>query len=81
MLTVTLFAPSRTVVGIDPDIDMLDIARNRPDSSLVTWIMGDANKICPEALRAATPTLEPGTTGRTISLAAPERRRMVRSPS
>ena len=49
MLTVTLAAPTRTVVGIDPDSGMLDIARNRPGSQLVTWILGDANKICPES--------------------------------
>ncbi|MGB5755340.1 MAG: class I SAM-dependent methyltransferase [Acidimicrobiales bacterium] len=44
-LTVTLARPDREVIGIDPDAGMLDVARRRPGSGGVRWILGDSEDI------------------------------------
>lgn len=45
LLTVTLAAPGRNVVGIDPSEAMLAYARSRPGGDAVTWIRGDSGAI------------------------------------
>ncbi|MEM7325720.1 MAG: class I SAM-dependent methyltransferase [Actinomycetota bacterium] len=45
ILTVTLVSAGRTVIGVDPDAGMLDVARNRPGSERVTWQLGDSRLI------------------------------------
>ncbi|MGL3199803.1 MULTISPECIES: methyltransferase domain-containing protein [Curtobacterium] len=45
ILTVTLAAPGRTVVGVDPSATMLDRARQRPGGDRVTWVLGDSRSI------------------------------------
>lgn len=47
MLTVSLVAPGRTVVGVDPSPHMLDYARRRPGADAVTWYLGDSRVIPP----------------------------------
>ncbi|MGG5174989.1 class I SAM-dependent methyltransferase [Pseudarthrobacter sp. J1763] len=45
ILTVTLSAPGRTVVGIDPAAAMLDRATSRPNGASVEWRLGTSNLI------------------------------------
>lgn len=45
ILTVTLAAPGRRVVGADPSASMLAYARARPDGEHVEWIEGDASAL------------------------------------
>lgn len=45
MLTVTLTAAGRTVVGVDPSDAMLAIARRRPGTEGVQWFRGDSRNI------------------------------------
>lgn len=45
LLTVTLAAPGRSVVGVDPSATMLDRARQRPDGDRVTWVLGDSRSV------------------------------------
>lgn len=45
LLTVTLAAPGRSVVGVDPSATMLDHARARPGSERVRWLLGDSAAI------------------------------------
>jgi SAM-dependent methyltransferase len=42
LLTRSLVAPGRTVIGVDPSHTMLDFARRQPGSDSVAWIYGDA---------------------------------------
>jgi SAM-dependent methyltransferase len=49
LLTRSLVAPDRTVVGVDPSATMLDWARRQPGSEAVTWILGTAADIEPDA--------------------------------
>lgn len=45
ILTVTLRAPDRTVVGVDPSASMLAYARQRPGGDAVDWRVGDSRQI------------------------------------
>ena len=45
ILTATLAAPGRTVVGVDPSQAMITYARKRPGSEHVTWIEGDIRSV------------------------------------
>jgi ubiquinone/menaquinone biosynthesis C-methylase UbiE len=45
MLTVTLVAPGRTVVGVDPSASMISYARQRSGADAVSWIEGDASDL------------------------------------
>ncbi len=45
LLTVTLAAPGRRVVGADPSVAMLDHARRRPGAAAVTWVAGDSRAL------------------------------------
>lgn len=45
ILTVTLVAPGRTVIGIDPAAAMLARASSRPKGALVEWRLGTSNLI------------------------------------
>ena len=45
ILTVTLAGPDRTVVGIDPDQGMLDVAIGRSRSERAHWVLGDSRDI------------------------------------
>ncbi|BDA63834.1 class I SAM-dependent methyltransferase [Actinomyces capricornis] len=45
ILTVTLAAPGRRVVGADPSTAMLDHARRRPGAAAVTWVEGDSRAL------------------------------------
>ncbi|MFT2753224.1 class I SAM-dependent methyltransferase [Clavibacter sp. Sh2088] len=45
MLTVSLQAPGRRVVGVDPSAAMLDVARHRPGGDAVEWIHGDSRAL------------------------------------
>ena len=47
MLTVSLAAPGRTVVGVDPSPSMLASARRRPGGDAVAWCLGDSRAIPP----------------------------------
>lgn len=42
LLTRSLAAPGRTVIGVDPSAAMLDFARRQPGADAVRWIKGDA---------------------------------------
>ncbi len=42
LLTRSLAAPGRTVIGVDPSATMLDFARRQPGADAVRWIKGDA---------------------------------------
>lgn len=53
LLTVTLATADRTVVGIDPDEEMLDRARRRPGGDAVRWVHGDSAAIAAAGLGAA----------------------------
>lgn len=53
LLTVTLAAPGRRVIGVDPSEAMIDFARKRPDSEQVQWIHGDAGDLAAELGPAA----------------------------
>ncbi|MDR4533502.1 class I SAM-dependent methyltransferase [Glutamicibacter sp. PS] len=50
LLTVSLAAEGRTVLGLDPAAVMLEQARQRPGSERVQWIEGDSTSL--PALRA-----------------------------
>ncbi|MFI5697952.1 class I SAM-dependent methyltransferase [Kribbella sp. NPDC051586] len=41
LLTRSLVAPGRVVIGVDPSPTMLDYARRQPGAEAVTWIDGD----------------------------------------
>lgn len=45
MLTVTLAAPGRTVIGVDPSEAMLAFARRRHGAREVAWVVGDSRNI------------------------------------
>ncbi|MEM9036296.1 MAG: class I SAM-dependent methyltransferase [Actinomycetota bacterium] len=45
ILTVTLATAGRTVIGIDPDAGMLDVARRRPGAEVVRWVRGDSAQV------------------------------------
>lgn len=45
ILTVTLARRQRTVVGIDPDDGMLQVARDRDGTEGVRWVLGDSREI------------------------------------
>ena len=45
LLTVTLVAEGRSVIGIDPDQGMLDVARARSGNEQVRWVLGDSRRI------------------------------------
>lgn len=47
VLTVTLAAPGRRVLGIDPAPAMLERARSRPGGDAVEWVTGTAKQIPP----------------------------------
>ncbi|WUJ71338.1 methyltransferase domain-containing protein [Kribbella soli] len=47
LLTRTLVAPGRVVVGIDPSPTMLGYARRQPGADAVTWIDGDFRAVEP----------------------------------
>jgi SAM-dependent methyltransferase len=47
LLTRSLGAPGRTVIGVDPSRTMLDFARRQPGADSVLWIDGDASAIPP----------------------------------
>ena len=49
LLTVTFASPTRHVVGVDPDREMLKVARARPGGALVEWIVGDSRAIPPRS--------------------------------
>ena len=42
ILTVTLAAAERTVVGVDPSASMIGFARSRPGAAQVDWVVGDS---------------------------------------
>lgn len=48
LLTVTLASADRVVIGIDPDSGMLDVARSRPGSERVRWLLGDSRQLVTE---------------------------------
>lgn len=43
ILTVTMAADGRTVVGVDPSPAMIAFARGRPGADGVTWVVGDSS--------------------------------------
>ena len=45
LLTVSLAAPGRRVVGVDPSAAMLAYARRRPGATGVAWVEGDSRSI------------------------------------
>ncbi len=45
LLTRSLTAPGRTVIGVDPSATMLDFARRQPGAGAVRWIEGGAAAI------------------------------------
>lgn len=45
VLTATLAAPGRTVVGVDPSAAMVAYARRRPGADRVAWIEGDSRAV------------------------------------
>ncbi len=47
ILTVTLTAPGRSVVGIDPAAAMLEVAQGRPGGEDVQWVQGTSDQIAP----------------------------------
>jgi SAM-dependent methyltransferase len=49
ILTVTLAAEGRRVVGADPSASMLAYARARPGAEQVEWIEGDASAVAAES--------------------------------
>lgn len=49
ILTVTLAAPGRVVVGIDPDEAMLNRAARREGGDKVEWHLGTSEQIGPES--------------------------------
>lgn len=49
ILTVTLTAPGRKVIGIDPAPAMLTKASSRPGGRDVEWRLGTSNRIAPES--------------------------------
>lgn len=49
ILTVTLAAPGRRILGIDPSESMLNFARQRPGSDRVEWVRGTSSRIEPDS--------------------------------
>lgn len=47
LLTRSLVAPGRAVVGIDPSRTMIGHARRRPGAEAVSWVEGDARVVAP----------------------------------
>lgn len=47
LLTRSLVAPDRTVIGVDPSRTMLNYARAQPGADGVLWLLGDATAIKP----------------------------------
>ncbi|MFC6162280.1 class I SAM-dependent methyltransferase [Kribbella jiaozuonensis] len=47
LLTRSLVAPGRVVIGVDPSATMLDYARRQPGADAVTWIEGDFRAVEP----------------------------------
>jgi SAM-dependent methyltransferase len=47
LLTRTLVAPGRAVIGVDPSPTMLGYARRQPGADAVTWIDGDFRAVEP----------------------------------
>jgi SAM-dependent methyltransferase len=47
LLTRSLVAPDRVVIGVDPSSTMLGYARRRPGADAVTWIEGDFRAVPP----------------------------------
>lgn len=47
ILTVTLAAAGRDVLGVDPSAAMLRHARPRPGAEAVRWVLGDSTAIAP----------------------------------
>lgn len=47
LLTRSLAAPGRVVIGVDPSATMLGYARRRPGAEAVTWIEGDFRAVEP----------------------------------
>lgn len=47
LLTRSLVAPDRTVIGVDPSPTMLNYARAQPGAADVQWLLGDATAIRP----------------------------------
>lgn len=45
MLTVSWARPGRRIIGVDPDPEMLEFARNRPGRDHVEWVLGDSRAI------------------------------------
>lgn len=45
LLTRSLAAPDRLVIGVDPSTTMLDYVRGQPGADEVLWMLGDANAI------------------------------------
>lgn len=53
LLTVTLATADRAVVGVDPDEEMLDRARQRPGGDAVRWVHGDSAAIASAGIASA----------------------------
>lgn len=47
LLTRSLVAPGRVVIGVDPSPTMLGYARRQPGADAVTWIDGDFRAVAP----------------------------------
>lgn len=45
LLTVTFAGRDRAVIGIDPDPNMLAVARQRPGHERVSWVLGDSRDL------------------------------------
>ena len=73
LLTVTMAAAGRTVVGVDPDAGMLDVARSRAGTKSVEWILGDSRDIASDSFELAIMTgnvamhIGPADWGRTLA--------------
>jgi len=56
ILTVTFALQGRTVVGVDPSVNMLARARHRAEAESVNWHLGDSRSIPPGAFDYAVMT-------------------------
>jgi SAM-dependent methyltransferase len=72
-LAVLLTAAGFDVVGVDPAVASLDVARGKPGAEQVRWLDGDATTLPPLAVDAATMTgnvaqaiVDPGDWHRTL---------------
>lgn len=45
LLTASLGGPDRRIIGVDPDVEMLNVARRRDNCSRVDWVLGDSRAI------------------------------------